>query len=117
MRKRSYFGNAVIVALKMDSNQSMTVNFGQDTGDDDADGLSNYREILAHGANPNQKNSKTDSIANGQAFALGFEATFNFNALIDHLQSNPPSGLYTDSQMRAMAFGDFVLTKSAKIQR
>lgn len=90
MGKRSYFGNAVSVALKMDSNQSMTVNFGQDTGDDDADGLSNYREILAHGANPNQKESNTDSIANGQAVALGYSPSFNFSALIDHLQSHSP---------------------------
>ena len=117
MRKRSYFGNAVSVALKMDSNQSMTVNFGQDTGDDDADGLSNYREILAHGANPNQKESNTDSIANGQAVALGYSPSFNFSALIDHLQSQPPTGLYTASQMQTMAFGDFALTKSEKIQR
>jgi hypothetical protein len=90
---------------------------GQNLFGFDADGLSTYQEILTYGTNTNQKDSNTDSIANGQAVALGYSPAFNLSAVIDHLQSNPPSGLYTDSQMRAMAFGDFVLTKSAKIQR
>jgi hypothetical protein len=74
----------------MDSNKSTTANFGQDTSDGDADGLSNYQEISTCGTNPNQKDSNTDSIANGQAVALGYSPTFNFSALIDHLQSHSP---------------------------
>ena len=83
-------GNAVSVAFKIDSNKSITANFGQDTGDSDADGLSNYQEILAYGTKTNQKDSNTDSIENGQAIALGYSPIFNFNALIDHLQSHSP---------------------------
>ena len=101
----------------MDSNKSTTANLGQHTRGSGADGLSTYQEIFTYGTNTNQKDSNTDSIANGQAVALGYSPNFNFSAQIDHLQSNPPSGLYTDSQMRAMAFGDFALTKSEKIQR
>jgi len=54
----------------MDSNKSITANFGQDTSDGDADGLSNYQEIVTYGTNPNQKDSNTDSIEEGQAIAL-----------------------------------------------
>jgi hypothetical protein len=74
----------------MDSNKSITVNFGQDTSDSDEDGLSNYQEIVTYGTNPNQKDSNTDSIEEGQAIALGYSPTFNFSALVDHLQSHSP---------------------------
>jgi len=83
-------GNAVSVAFKIDSNKSITANFGQDTGDSDADGLSNYQEILAYGTKTNQKDSNTASIEDGQAIALGYSPNFNFSALIDHLQSHSP---------------------------
>ena len=74
----------------MDSNKSITVNFGQDTSDSDEDGLSNYQEIVTYGTNPNQKDSNTDSIEEGQAIALGYSPTFNFSARVDHLQSHSP---------------------------
>jgi hypothetical protein len=74
----------------MDSNKSITVNFGQDASDGDADGLSNYQEIFAYGTNTNEKDSNSDSIEEGQAIALGYSPTFNFSALIDHLQSYSP---------------------------
>jgi hypothetical protein len=38
---------------------------------------------------------------------MGYSPTLNFSALIAH----PPTGLYTASQMQAMAIGDLVLTK------
>jgi hypothetical protein len=74
----------------MDSNKSITTNFGQDTSDGDADGLSNYQETFTHRTNPNQKDSNTDSIASGQAVTLGYSPNFNFSAQIDHLQSHSP---------------------------
>jgi hypothetical protein len=106
-------GNATSVALTMDSNKGITANFGQDSRDNDADGLSNYLEIVTYGTNPNQKDSNSDGIEDGQAVTLGYSPTFNFSALISHLQSHPPTGLYTASQMQAMAIGDLVLTKNA----
>jgi hypothetical protein len=72
----------------MDLNKSTTANFGQDTSDSDAYGLSNYQETFTHRTNPNQKDSNTDSIASGQAVTLGYSPTFSFSALIDHLQSH-----------------------------
>ena len=74
----------------MNSNKSITANLGQETSDSDADGLSNYQEIFAYGTNTNQKDSNSDSIEEGQAIALGYSPTFNFSALIDHLQSYSP---------------------------
>jgi len=106
-------GTTPSVTLTMDTNKSITANFGQDTRDSDADGLSNYQEIVTHGTNPDQKDTNSDGIEDGQAVTLGYSTTFNFSALITHLQSHPPTGLYTASQMQAMAIGDLVLTKNA----
>ena len=74
----------------MDSNKSTTANLVQHTRGSDADGLSTYQEIFAYGTNTNEKDSNSDSIEEGQAIALGYSPTFNFSALIDHLQSYSP---------------------------
>ena len=95
----------------MNSDKTISANFGQDTGDNDSDGLSNYQETVTYETNPNQKDTNTDGIEDGQAVTLGYSPTFNFSALISHLQSHPPTGLYTASQMQAMAIGDLVLTR------
>lgn len=100
------------VTLIMDSDKSLTANFIQDVRDADADGLTNYQESVTYGTNPNQKDTNSDGIEDGQAVVLGYSPTFNFSALISHLQSHPPTGLYTASQMQAMAIGDLVLTKN-----
>jgi len=100
------------ITLTMDADKSVTANFIQDGGDADGDGLTNYQEIITYGTNSNQKDSNSDGIEDGQAVALGYSPTFNFSALISYLQSHPPTGLYTASQMQAMAIGDLVLTKN-----
>gem|GEM_PF-3542930 len=41
--------NAISVPLKMNSNKSIIANLGQETSDSDADGRSNYQEILTYG--------------------------------------------------------------------
>ena len=106
-------GTTASVTLTMNSNKNITANFGEDTRDSDADGLSNYQEIIIYGTNPNQKDTNSDGVEDGQAVALGYSPTFNFGALTSYWQSNPPTGLYTASQMQAMAFGDLVLTRNA----
>ena len=100
------------ISVVMNINKAVIANFSQDLADNDADGLSNYQEIVTYGINPNQKDTNSDGIEDGQAVALGYSPTFNFSALISHLRSHPPTGLYTASQMQAMAFGDLVLTKN-----
>ena len=101
------------LSVKMDSNISVAANFSNDNADTDGDGLTNYQEAITYGSNLNSKDSNFDGIEDGQAVALGYSPTFNFSALINHLQSHPPAGLYTATQMQAMAFGDLVLTKNA----
>jgi len=101
------------ITLTMNTDKTVSANFIQDGGDSDGDGLSNFQESITYGTNPNLKDTNSDSIEDGQAVALGYSPTFNFSALISHLQSHPPTGLYTASQMQAMAIGDLVLTKNA----
>lgn len=100
------------ITFTMDADKTVAANFIQDGRDTDGDGLTNYQESITYETNPNQKDTNSDSIEDGQAIALGYSPTFNFSALISHLQSHPPSGLYTASQMQAIAIGDLVLTKN-----
>ena len=96
------------VTLIMDADKALTANLIQDGGDSDADQLTNFQEIVTYGTNPNLKDSNADGVEDGQAVSMGYSPTLNFSALIAH----PPTGLYTASQMQAMAIGDLVLTKN-----
>ena len=97
------------ITLTMNSDKIVTANFIQDGRDSDADSLTNYQESITYGTNPNLKDSNADGVEDGHAVSLGYNPTLNFSALIAH----PPTGLYTASQMQAMAIGDLVLTKNA----
>ena len=96
------------ISLTMNQNKALTATFNQDSADSDGDGLTNFQESITYGSNPNQKDSNADGIEDGHAVSMGYSPTLNFSALVAH----PPTGLYTASQMQAMAFGDLVLTKN-----
>ena len=72
------------ITLTMDEDKTVTANFIQDGGDNDGDGLTNYRESVTFGTNPNVAET-----------------------------TSPVAGLYLANQMQAMAIGDLVLTKNA----
>ena len=97
------------ITLTMNSDKIVTANFIQDGRDSDGDSLTNFQESVTYGTNPNQKDSNADGVEDGHAVSLGYNPTLNFSALIAH----PPTGLYTATQMQAMAIGDIVLTKNA----
>lgn len=97
------------ITLTMNSDKIVTANFIQDVRDSDADSLTNYQESITYGTNPNLKDSNADGVEDGHAVSLGYNPTLNFSALIAH----PPTGLYTATQMQAMAIGDLVLTKNS----
>jgi uncharacterized repeat protein (TIGR02543 family) len=71
------------ITLTMDEDKTVTANFIQDGGDNDGDGLTNYRESVTFGTNPNVAET-----------------------------TSPVAGLYLATQMQAMAIGDLVLTKN-----
>ena len=100
------------ITLIMNSDKIVTANFIQDVRDSDGDGLTNYQESVTLGTNPNLKDSNGDGVEDGEAVSMGYSPSLNFSALISRLQNYPPTGLYTASQMQAMAFGDLVLTKN-----
>ena len=101
------------ITFTMNSNKTVTANFIQDGRDADGDGLTNYQESITYGTNPNQRDTNSDGVEDGRAVALGYSPTFNFGALTSYWQGTPPTGLYTASQMQAMAIGDLLLTKNA----
>jgi hypothetical protein len=96
------------ITLTMNSDKIVTANFIQDGRDSDGDSLTNFQESVTYGTNPNLKDSNADGVEDGHAVSLGYNPTLNFSALIAH----PPTGLYTATQMQAMAIGDIVLTKN-----
>jgi uncharacterized repeat protein (TIGR02543 family) len=71
------------ITLTMDEDKTVTAIFIQDGGDNDRDGLTNYRESVTFGTNPNVAET-----------------------------TSPVAGLYLATQMQAMAIGDLVLTKN-----
>jgi len=131
------------INITMDSNKNVTASYAQDNQDSDSDGLNNFQESITYGTNPNQKDTNSDGIEDGQAVTLGYSPTFNFSALLGYLQNHPPTGLYTTlqytgnyaagqtagraevtsfpasynlyttDQIQNMAIGDLVLTKNA----
>jgi len=96
----------------MNSNKTVGVTFLQDNNDSDSDGLTNFQESTVYSSNPYQADSNSDGYNDGLAVSLGYSPSINFSALISHLQSHPPTGLYTASQIQSMAIGDLVLTKN-----
>ena len=91
-------GSSSSINITMDANKSITANFGQDTSDSDTDGLTNYQEIITYGTNPLLKDSNSDGVEDGQAVSLGYSPSFNFGSLITFMRSNPPAGLFNQSQ-------------------
>ena len=77
--------------------------------DSDGDGLTDIQESVSYGTNPILPDSNGDGVTDGHAVLMGFSPTTDLRVLISH----PPTGLYTASQMQAMAIGDLVLTKNA----
>jgi len=95
----------------MNSNKTVGVTFLQDNNDSDSDGLTNFQESIVYNSNPYQADSNSDGYNDGQAVSLGYSPSINFSALISHLQSHPPTGLYTTSQIHNLTLGDLVLTR------
>ena len=84
--------------IQVSTDEAITAQFLEDVGDNDNDGLTNFQESITYGTNPNQKDTNSDGIEDGQAVTLGYSPTFNFSALLGYLQSHPPTGLYTTLQ-------------------
>jgi uncharacterized repeat protein (TIGR02543 family) len=57
------------LAIVMDGNQTVGAVFSQDQRDPDGDGLSNYRELVLHGTDPNDADSDGDGFNDGQEVA------------------------------------------------
>jgi len=104
---------ATTTTITVNSNKTIGAIFNQDLSDSDGDTLTNFAELTTYGSNPNLADSNADGIADGKAVAFGYSPSSNFSPLISYLQSYPPAGLYTASQMQAMAIGDLVLTKNS----
>jgi uncharacterized repeat protein (TIGR02543 family) len=50
------------LSVPMDSDKTITANFTPDTNDDDADGLTNYQEIVEYGTDPTKPDTDGDGL-------------------------------------------------------
>ena len=73
-------GTANPLSLVMDNSKTVTANFAPDALDDDADGLTNYQEIVVYGTDPTMPDSDGDGV----------------NDLKDDLPLDPAETLDTD---------------------
>ena len=53
--------------------------------------------IAIYNVDPNQ-DLNSDGVSNGAALSLGYEPSYNFSPIINHLKNNPPAGLFNQSQ-------------------
>jgi formylglycine-generating enzyme required for sulfatase activity len=64
-------GSTNPLTILMDADKTVGANFVEDTRDPDADGLTNYQEIITYGTNPDIADSDGDSISDGAEIEQG----------------------------------------------
>ena len=101
--------NTASINITMDNDKNITANFIQDINDNDSDGLTNYQESIVFGTNPNVP--ETASPVSGLYLQSQYDSNKN-TGKADVIAQPNVYGLYTASQMQAMAIGDLVLSKN-----
>ena len=101
----------------MDSDKSITANFIQDLNDDDADGLTNFDELVTYGTDPSKQDTDDDGILDAKEIEIGSDpkrsesAVFNFGK--SSVTSNPSAyDLVTKSAYDQMV-DDMIKAQSA----
>ena len=105
------------LVFTIDSDVTITANFGQDTADDDGDGLTNYQEIWVYGTDPNNKDTSGDGIWEGEAVAIGVNPLNDYSNFVGVVQSRPGGfGLFAESEIQDVRFGGLVIGADAEGQ-
>jgi uncharacterized repeat protein (TIGR02543 family) len=63
--------------LQMDASKSVQANFEPDNSDSDADGLTNYAEVVTHYTNPNSSDSDSDGYSDGEEVERGSNPNYS----------------------------------------
>jgi len=113
----SWSGNATgtsnPLTLLMNGNKTVGAAFAQDSRDPDADGLTNYQELIEHGTNPNQADSNADGLRDGLALALGKNPNENHSAFVTTLLAERAQlGLRTDSDYTDLRVGSMSVQRA-----
>jgi hypothetical protein len=70
-------GNANPLSLLLDVDKTLTAAFSQDPRDPDADGLTNYQELITYLTNPDVPDTDADGFTDGYEVAQGFSPTLD----------------------------------------
>ena len=68
-------GTANPLSLLLDVDKTLTAAFSQDSRDPDADGLTNYQELITYLTNPDVPDTDADGFTDGYEVAQGFSPT------------------------------------------
>ena len=75
-----------------------TAQYDPDHADDDADGLSNYQEIVLYGTDPNNPDTSGDGILDGEAVAAGLNPLTDHRNIIAFVANEPERfGIVSDN--------------------
>ena len=69
-------------SLLVDGDKNITATFSQDTADDDADGLTNYEELVTYLSDTNDSDSDDDTLTDGQEAQIGTDPNVANSALV-----------------------------------
>ncbi|MGA0846758.1 MAG: LamG-like jellyroll fold domain-containing protein, partial [Luteolibacter sp.] len=84
-----FAGQPASFTYNVTADVSASAVFGQDTNDDDADGLSNYEEVVQIGSSPDNSDTDGDGIPDGDEWSLSFtDPLVDDSALIAFVREN-----------------------------
>ena len=84
------------LSVTLNQNRTITAIFSSDTNDNDADGLSNYQEIVLYGSNPELEDSSGDELTDKEVVDAGFDPTVSYatiTALVPGILDSNGNGL------------------------
>ena len=117
------------VSITLSANKEVNATFTQDTADTDADGLSNYAELVTHSTDPNDSDSDDDTLNDSEEVSIGLDPNTANSALVtffDNREANARSdgntsgityaqanyssfNLYTEAEKNASDDGNYTL--------
>lgn len=99
-------GSANPTTLTMDADQQVGAIFVMDTADDDSDGVSNFREIVEIGTDPNHSDSDRDGLSDGAELLIHGSNPLNADSDGDGLGDRVESLVHGTNPMVADTDGD-----------
>jgi len=80
------------IEITVDGDIILSAIFAPDSNDTDADGLTNYEEIVIYHSNPTKVDTSGDGLNDGSVVEAGFDPTTNYSNLVEHITAKTEHG-------------------------